>query len=67
MVKIKTVVTILKILTNFIVHRNFSLTYKIKSENVYENFLKCKDLFDFSKYSKDSIFFDRTNKKLLVK
>ena len=29
-----------------------SLTYEIKSENVYEEFFKWKDLFDFSKYSK---------------
>ena len=25
-----------------------SLTYDLKSENVYENFLKWNDLFDFS-------------------
>ena len=30
-----------------------SLTYEIKSENVYEDFFKWKDLFDFSNYSKD--------------
>ena len=30
-----------------------SLTYEIKSENIYEEFFKCKDLFDFSNYSKD--------------
>ena len=33
-----------------------SLTYEIKSENVYEKFFKWKDLFDFSNYSKDSKF-----------
>ena len=44
-----------------------SLTYEIKSENVYENFLKWKDLFDFSNYSKDSKFFDNTNKKVIGK
>ena len=27
-----------------------SLTYAIKSENVYEKFFKWKDLFDFSNY-----------------
>ena len=27
-----------------------SLTYEIKSENVYEEFFKCKDLLDFSNY-----------------
>ena len=40
-----------------------SLTYEIKSENVYEDFFKWKDLFDFSNYSKDSKFFDDTNKR----
>ena len=37
-----------------------SLTYKIKSKNVFEKFFKWKDLFDFSNYSKDSKFFDET-------
>ena len=41
-----------------------SLTYEIKSENVYEEFYKWKDLFDFSNYSKDSKFFDNANKKV---
>ena len=42
-----------------------SLTYEIKSENIYEKFSKWKDLFDFSNYSKNSLmkFFDETNKK----
>ena len=44
-----------------------SLAYEIKSENVYEEFFKWKDLFDCSNYSKDSKFFDDTKKKLLVK
>ena len=44
-----------------------SLTYEIKSENVYEEFFKWKNLFDFSNYSKDSEFFDRTNKKVVGK
>ena len=39
-----------------------SLAYEIKSENVYEEFYKWKDLFDFSNYSKDSILI----KKLLA-
>ena len=39
------------------------MTYEIKSKNVYENFYKLKDLFDFSNYLKDSKFFDDTNKK----
>ena len=44
-----------------------SLVYEIKSENVYEEFLKWKDLFDFSNYSKDSIFYDDTNEKVIGK
>ena len=44
-----------------------SLTKEIKSENVYEEFFKWKDLFDFSNYSKDSKFFDETNKKVIDK
>ena len=40
-----------------------SLTYEIKSENVYKEFYQWKDLFDFSNYSKDSTFYDDTNKK----
>ena len=41
-----------------------SLTYEIKSENVYEEFYKWKDFFDFSK---DSKFFDDANKKVIGK
>ena len=37
-----------------------SLTYEIKSKNVYEEFFKWKDVFDFSNYSKDSKFFNET-------
>ena len=40
-----------------------SLVYEIKPENVYEEFFKWKDFFDFSNYSKDSIFYDESNKK----
>ena len=43
------------------------LTYEIKSENVYEELFKHKDLFDFSNFSKDSKFFDETNKKVIGK
>ena len=41
-----------------------SLTYEIKSEDVYEEFFKPKHLFDFSSYRKYSNFFDPVNKKL---
>ena len=42
-----------------------SLTYEIKSENVYKEFYQWKDLFDFSNYSKDSTLYDDTNKKVI--
>ena len=44
-----------------------SLTYEMRSEIVYKEFFKWKDLFDFSNYSKDSKFLERLIKKLLVK
>ena len=44
-----------------------SLTYEIKSEDIYEEFFKHKHLFDFSNYPKDSKFFDETNKKVIGK
>ena len=44
-----------------------SLTYEIKSEEVYEEFFKWKDLFDFSNYSKDSKFYDDANEKVIGK
>ena len=44
-----------------------SLTYEIKSENVYEEFFKWKDLFDFSNYPKDSKFFDKATKRFIGK
>ena len=42
-----------------------SLAYEIKSKNVYEEFFKRKDFFDFSNYSKDWKFFDSTYKKVI--
>ena len=39
-----------------------SLTYQIKSEDVYEEFFKHKH---FSNYPKDSKFFDPANKKVI--
>ena len=44
-----------------------SLIYEIKSEDVYKDFFKWKDLFDFSNYSKNSKFFDDANKKVIGK
>ena len=43
------------------------LAYEIQSKNVYDEFFKWKDLFDFSNYPKDSKFFDPTNKKVIGK
>ena len=44
-----------------------SLTYEIKSEDVYEGFFKYSHLFDFSNYLTDPKFFDETNKKVIGK
>ena len=44
-----------------------NLVYEIKSENVYKEFFKWKDLLDFSNYSKNSIFYDESNKKIIGK
>ena len=44
-----------------------SLAYEIKSENVYEEIFKWKDLLNFSNYQKDSKFFNETNKKVIGK
>ena len=41
-----------------------SLVYETKANDVYEDFYKDKDLFNFSKYPQDSKFFDLVNKKL---
>ena len=43
------------------------LAYEIKLKDVYEEFFKWKYLFDFSNYSKDSKFYDNTNKKVIGK
>ena len=44
-----------------------SLADEIKSENVYGEFFKQKNVFNFSNYLKDSEFSDDTNKKVIVK
>ena len=41
-----------------------SVTYEIKSENVYEEFFKHKHSFDFSNFSKDLKFYDDQNKMI---
>ena len=44
-----------------------SLSYEIKSEDVYEEFFKHKHLFHFSNYPEDSNILDPTNKKSISK
>ena len=44
-----------------------SLTYEIKSEKVYEEFFKWKNVFDLRNYSKDLTFFNENNKKVIDK
>ena len=44
-----------------------SLTYEIKSEDVYEDFFKNRHLFDFSNCPEDPKFFDPTNQKVIAK
>ena len=44
-----------------------NLACEIKSENAYEEFCQWKDFFDVSNYSKDSKFYDESNKKVFVK
>ena len=38
-----------------------SLMYKIETENIYEDYHKDKELFDFSNYSKDSKYYNCAN------
>ena len=42
-----------------------SLFYEIKTDNVYEDLLKDKELFDNSDYPKNSTFFFDKNKKVI--
>ena len=43
------------------------LVYEIKTEDVYEDFYRDKNMFDFSDYSLNSMFFDQTNKNVMGK
>ena len=43
------------------------LTYEIKSEEDYEDFLNHKPLFEFSNLSKDSKFYDNQNDMVVGK
>ena len=44
-----------------------SLVYEIKGDDVYDQCFKDKCMFDFSGYSKDSVYYDDFNKKMLGK
>ena len=44
-----------------------SLLYKMKTENVYEDFCSDKEMFDFSNYSTKSKYFDKSNKLVIGK
>ena len=54
-------------ITELLITDRDSLVYEIKPDVVYEELFKWKDLFEFSSYSKDSKFFDSTNKKVIGK
>ena len=44
-----------------------SLMYEIKTEDVYEDFSKDKEMFDFSNYSTKSKYYDNSNKLVVGK
>ena len=44
-----------------------SFTYEIKSKDLYEEFFRCRHLFAFSNYRKDSTFLGQGNKKVTDK
>ena len=44
-----------------------SLTYEIETEDAYKDFWSDKDKFDNSDYPENSPYFDKTNKKVIVK
>ena len=44
-----------------------SLVYEMETDDVYEDFYKNKNFFDFGDYPDDSNFFDPVNKKVIGK
>ena len=44
-----------------------SLTYEIKTEDVYEDFWSDKDKFSSCEYLENSPYFDKSNKKVIGK
>ena len=53
-------------ITTLFTHTN-SLTYEIKSKNLYGEFFMYKHLFDFSNPPKNLKFVDEANKKVIGK
>ena len=53
--------------TNLLFTDTGSLGYKIKTEDVYEEFYKDKNLFDFNDSQLNSKFFDFATKKFIGK
>ena len=52
---------------NLLITDTGSLVYEIKTEDVYEDFYKDKNLLDFRDYTFHSKFFDPVNKKVIGK
>ena len=44
-----------------------SLMYEIKTEDIYEDFSKVKEMFEFSNYSAESKYYDDSNKLVVGK
>lgn len=44
-----------------------TLMYKIKADNIHEDFYKNKELFDFNNYKKDPKYFDNLNDLVVYK
>ena len=44
-----------------------SLTYEIEADDIYSDFWNDRDRFDNSDYPEDSLFFDKSNKKVIGK
>ena len=44
-----------------------SLTYVIETENVYDDFIKNKEMFDFRNYDAKSKYYDDSNTLVLIK
>ena len=44
-----------------------SLTYAIKTKDVYEGFSKDKEMFDFNNYATESKYYDNSNRVLVGK